>query len=123
MIDDLSSRKAAIDWLKNEWDGMVVHVFDGIKNIPFAHCDNCPYPDQHVPQEDAVSRKALKDIFEAWLKVEGYSEGELNMLKAVLYEITVMPPAQPELIEKAAYIRGFEQGRTQGMIDAQERKK
>ena len=26
--------------------------------------------------------------------------------------------AQPELIEKAAYIRGFEQGKTQGMIDA-----
>ena len=31
--------------------------------------------------------------------------------------------AQPELIEKAAYIRGFEQGRTQGMIDAQGGKK
>ena len=30
-----------------------------------------------------------------------------------------MPSAQPELIEKAAYIRGFEQGRTQGMIDSQ----
>ena len=29
-----------------------------------------------------------------------------------------LPSAQPELIEKAAYIRGFEQGRTQGMIDA-----
>jgi hypothetical protein len=28
-----------------------------------------------------------------------------------------LPSAQPELIEKAAYIRGFEQGRTQGMID------
>lgn len=31
--------------------------------------------------------------------------------------------AQPELIESRAYVRGFEQGRTQGMIDAQERKK
>ena len=31
--------------------------------------------------------------------------------------------AQPELIEKAAYIRGFEQGRTQGMIDSQDGKK
>lgn len=30
-----------------------------------------------------------------------------------------LPSAQPELIERTAYIRGFEQGRTQGMIDAQ----
>ena len=30
-----------------------------------------------------------------------------------------VPSAQPELIEKTAYIRGFEQGRTQGMIDSQ----
>lgn len=34
-----------------------------------------------------------------------------------------LPPAQPELIEKMAYIRGFEQGRTQGMIDSQGGKK
>ena len=34
-----------------------------------------------------------------------------------------LPSAQPELIEKEAYIRGFEQGRTQGMIDAQGEKK
>jgi len=72
---------------------------------------------------DLISRQAAIAKFEPWLKVKDYSEGELNMLKAVLYEITVMPPAQHELIEKAAYIRGFEQGRTQGMIDAQERKK
>lgn len=32
-------------------------------------------------------------------------------------ELMMLPSAQPELIEKAAYIRGFEQGRTQGMID------
>lgn len=67
-----------------------------------------------------ISLKAAIDKFEPWLKVEGYSEGELNMLKAVLYELRAMPPAQPELIEKVAYIRGFEQGRTQGRIDAQD---
>ena len=38
-------------------------------------------------------------------------------------QIKNLPPAQPELIEKAAYIRGFEQGRTQGMIDSQGGKK
>lgn len=31
--------------------------------------------------------------------------------------LKALPSAQPELIEKTAYIRGFEQGRTQGMID------
>lgn len=41
----------------------------------------------------------------------------------VLRVLRNLPPAQPELIEKAAYIRGFEQGRTQGMIDAKEGKK
>ena len=73
--------------------------------------------------DDLISRQVAIAKLEPWLKVEGYSEGELNMLKAVLYELMFLPPAQPELIEKASYVRGFEQGRTQGMIDAQERKK
>jgi hypothetical protein len=38
-------------------------------------------------------------------------------------DVSALPSAQPELIEKAAYIRGFEQGRTQGMIDSQMGKK
>ena len=45
---------------------------------------------------DLIDRQKIKAKFEPWLKVKGYSEGELNMLKAVLYEITVMPSAQPE---------------------------
>ena len=100
MKDDLISRQAALDWLEDEWDGMVVHVFDGIKNIPSAHCDNCPYPDQHVPQEDAVNRKELKHIFETWLTVKGYNDSERNMIKAVLYELqyarSVIASAQPD---------------------------
>ena len=43
---------------------------------------------------DLISRQAALDKFEPWLKVKGYSEGELNMLKAVLYELKVMPSAQ-----------------------------
>ena len=35
------------------------------------------------------------------------------------YILSLIPSAEPELIEQAAYVRGFEQGRTQGMIDAQ----
>lgn len=48
--------------------------------------------------DDLISRQAAIAKFEPWLKVEGYSEGELNMLKAVLYELTVMPSAEPEII-------------------------
>ena len=45
---------------------------------------------------DLIDRQKTKAAFEPWLNVKGYSEGELNMLKAVLYEITIMPSAQPE---------------------------
>ena len=46
--------------------------------------------------DDLISRQAAIDKFEPWLKVEGYSEGELNMLKAILYELKFLPSAQPE---------------------------
>lgn len=45
---------------------------------------------------DTISRQAAIDKFEPWLKVKGYNEGELNMLKAVLYELKFLPSAQPE---------------------------
>lgn len=45
---------------------------------------------------DLISRHAAIEMFEPWLKVDGYSEGELNMLKAVLYELRFLPSAQPE---------------------------
>ena len=45
---------------------------------------------------DLISRQAAIEKFEPWLKVDGYSEGELNMLKAVLYELRFLPSAKPE---------------------------
>ena len=45
---------------------------------------------------DLISRQALLDKFEPWLKVKDYNDGELNMLKAILYEIRFMRSAQPE---------------------------
>ena len=45
---------------------------------------------------DCISRQALLDKFEPWLKVKDYNDGELNMLKAVLYEIRFMRSAQPK---------------------------
>ena len=65
--------------------------------------------------DDLISRRAALNIrFSDAINEDGvlyvpfrdFSKG----LKA-------LPSAQPELIEKTAYIRGFEQGRTQGMID------
>lgn len=45
---------------------------------------------------DLIDRQYAIDKFESWLKVEEYNEGERNMLKGVLYELRVMPSAQPE---------------------------
>ena len=66
---------------------------------------------------DLISRQAAID---AVLSVIPYDEYWKEQIEKV---VSNLPSAQPELIEKAAYIRGFEQGRTQGMIDAQGGKK
>lgn len=45
-----------------------------------------------------IYRQAALDKFKPWLEVKGYSEGELNMLRAVIYELENLPDAQPEII-------------------------
>lgn len=45
-MNDLISRQAAIDWLKNEWNGMVTSLFDGIKALPSAQ------PEQRYTEEE-----------------------------------------------------------------------
>ena len=40
-----------------------------------------------------IDQQKAIDKFKPWLKVKGYSEGELNMLRAVIYELEHMPPA------------------------------
>ena len=47
-------------------------------------------------QEDVIYRQAAIDKFEPWLNVKGYNEGELNMLKAVLYELKCLPSSELE---------------------------
>jgi len=47
---------------------------------------------------DLIDRKALRAKLEPWLKVKDYSDGELNILRAVLYEIVVMPSADADWI-------------------------
>lgn len=61
--------------------------------------------------KDMVSG-ANPDEHQAWYKADD-----------VYRALESLPSAQPELIEKTTYIRGFEQGRTQGMLDSQGGKK
>lgn len=49
--------------------------------------------------KDPIERQDIINELESWLKVEGYSEGEVNVIKAVLYELRLMPSAQPDLNE------------------------
>ena len=73
--------------------------------------------------DDLISRQAAID---AIYKCTDIFINNLPVMvdKADAYKaLANLPSAQPELIEKAAYIRGFEQGRTQGMIDSQSGKK
>ena len=58
--------------------------------------NDTPYWQERSRAHDTISRQAAIEKFEPWLKVDGYSEGELNMLKAVLYELRFLPSAQPE---------------------------
>ena len=48
--------------------------------------------------KDPIERQDIIKELESWLKVEGYSEGELNIIKAVLYELQSLPSAKPEIV-------------------------
>ena len=64
--------------------------------------------------KDPIERQAIINELESWLKVEGYSEGELNIIKAVLYELQSLPSAKPKIVrckdckfwKKYGYING-----------------
>ena len=75
---------------------------------------------------DLISRQAAIDMFQR-LAYDDWNQGAsttwANAYSEAVDMVRELPSAQPELLEHEAYIRGFEQGRTQGMIDEQERKK
>ena len=78
-------------------------------------------------KDDMISRQAAQRLFGKALTYKE-QQGKLTWTTVEVKQFAAdfiedLPSAQPELIEKTAYIRGFEQGRTQGMIDAQGGKK
>ena len=72
---------------------------------------------------NVISRQAAIDVAKD-LIIPGADYLQNNQaINNYVAELVRLPSAQPELIEQGAYVRGFEQGRTQGMIDAQGEKK
>ena len=117
-MDDTISRQAAIDALKNDM-ASIDHIIKGMSandvrldayvsqrnqvNYDIYTINNLPpvQPEQLGTNlaevgTDCISRQALLDKFEPWLKVKDYNDGELNMLKAILYEIRFMRSAEPK---------------------------
>ena len=96
-MNDLISRQAVLDWLKNEWNGMVTSLFDGIKALPSAqpkrtdkrtetHACDC------ISREAAIDGvKTLHDV--AW---KNWHEPTLSA-NVVLDMIRELPSAQPEI--------------------------
>ena len=73
---DFISRQKAIDWMKNEWDGMVVSVFDGIEHLPSAdvvkvvRCKDCEnYQTDWKPHFNDRHYCAVMDSF---MPVDGF---------------------------------------------------
>ena len=74
----------------------------GLENVNADSCSEKPNRSDLIRRQDAI------DVAKQhWYKPD------------IAKALEELPSAQPELIEKEAYIRGFEQGRTQGMIDEQ----
>ena len=128
-MDDLISRKAAIEAFLTEltkrerknllhtWSTVEVKYFvvEMLEQLPSAQ------PETHDKRTkthscDCISRQAaINEIKSLFLNVP-YSEKNIAWSMA-LTKIRQLPSAQPELIEREAYIRGFEQGKTQGRLD------
>lgn len=63
---DLISRKAAIDALTHKWDGMVISVFDVLKELPSAE------------PEQKIYAKMSDEEFEKWLYEHGICHPDIH---------------------------------------------
>lgn len=110
LLDDLGKLQT---YKLFEGDEMVLVSLDDVAEVLMNHVK----AKKSATTDGLISRKA---VFYALECMRFASDAERRYASSMLEQI---PIAQPELIEKAAYIRGFEQGRTQGMIDSQGGKK
>lgn len=71
-----------------------------------------------LSENDLISRRKAFEYFVTLWECIGTIMDRDEWEDVCMTTANEIPSAQPELIEKAAYIRGFEQGRTHGMIDS-----
>ena len=58
-------------------------------------CMGCEYKEQE-PCEDCISRQAVIDVIERWLKCSDYNEAERHIMKAVQSVLYDSPPVTPQ---------------------------
>ena len=122
-MDELISKRAVIEAIEKARANVghnlersigksIIEILDDVgrdvDRLPSAHGTNLA--------EDGTDLISRADAIEAVQNRHMMLSKEKVLL---INDIENLPPAQPELIEKTAYIRGFEQGRAQGMIDSQ----
>ena len=121
-MSDLIDRQAVIDLLKQmrkdgdmvPWEGK--NVFARIRMLPALHLEERTGERAETHACDLISRQAAID---GKISIQCANGVEIYSDEAVPVEyLKALPSAQSELIAQDAYVRGFEQGRTQGMIDA-----
>ena len=131
-MSDLIDRQKAIEMLRYRFrrtPTYAIIAMDIIKELPSAESTiGQVSADPQLTKTQQVTGKLDPDCISRQAAIETLSEygnGRTVYIGAeeAIRRIEQLPPAQLELIEKAAYIRGFEQGRTQGMIDSQVGKK
>ena len=103
---DYISRQVAIDTIHqySHFDDFDVSVVDedlaviALKNLPSE--DAKPEStigqlntDAQSTKMDLISRQAAIAILDRWLSVKGYSEGEINVMRCMRYELEDMPSA------------------------------
>ena len=105
--DDVIYRQAVLDWLKNEWNGMVTSLFDGIKALPSAQPEKRTNERTETHSCDCISRQAaidaLFELYEYQRDIDPTEAADLVRQGIFLAEkkIEQLPSAEPEVTEEA----------------------
>ena len=84
-MNDLISRKAVLDWLKNEWNGMVASLFYEIKAFPPAQPEKLTDNEQRIFLS-AMGREeeVCKEVDDAWRDCrEPYEDSLVHVCKEI----------------------------------------